>query len=175
MAVALPPGAAATSAIRSPDVGIEDSDERLTRLVLRAWPGRRVPRAARRIADAADDERVGTSAPRSTLHARAAQLGFERVGRGFARVRAKGHGRGFVHRDERGMGVVVAEVTGEPLDEPVGIRERDRVGRGSGHGGPSRVSARSTALPNPRAVASTPPSTSTVSDTAAWRGTSCSS
>ena len=129
MPVALPPGCGGDVGDAVADVRIERTDQRLTRLVLRR--GAAVPHRGqrRRVAETPHDERVGNERTALHVHVRGAQLGFEPVGGGLARVRAQRHGRGLVHGDERGAGVVVAEVAGQPLGDPVGVRERDRVGR----------------------------------------------
>ena len=58
-------------------------------------------------------------------------------------------------------------VVGEPGDEPVGVRERDRGSSGSGKGGPRRESERRLAFTKPLARGERAPMASTVSPTAA--------
>ena len=69
----------------------------------------------------------GTSAPGLDLGAGGAQLVGERVDGHLARIGAQRDRRGFVHRDQRGTRVAGAELGGEALDQPVGVRQRDRV------------------------------------------------
>ncbi len=80
MAVALPPGAAARSATRSPGMGAEHRDHRLAALVLRRRPPVAHRGQARRIADAPrTSSESGTSAPVVDLGAGGAELLGERV------------------------------------------------------------------------------------------------
>ena len=152
MAVALPPGAAATSAIRSPEVRVEHRDERLARLVL--WSGAALPyrREHRRIADATHDERVCDRAhraprprPRSSTRLRARRPSL-RAGSGEASwppVRSSRRAQRSASSSPRSRASRSTSQSGyESATASLG---------GSGHGGPSLVSARSTALPNPRA------------------------
>ena len=132
MAVALPPGAAARSAIRSPGSGAST--------LTMAWlpwscgvarPSRTAVQATR-IADTAHDERVGHQPTGLDLGAGGEELFGQGGDRHLTRIGSQRDRRGFVHGDQRVARRAAPEIAGEALDQPVGVRERDRVVGGLG-------------------------------------------
>ena len=132
MAVALPPGAAARSSDPLPRLRREHVDHRLAALVLRRRASVAHRRQAAGVADAAHDHRVAHQATRFDLGAGRFELLGERGDRHLARIGAQRDRGRFVHGDQRLAGGSTAEVAGEALDQPVGVRERDRVVGGLG-------------------------------------------
>ena len=130
IAVALPPGAAATSATRSPGAGAEHRDDGLTALVLWRRPALAHRGQAGGVADAAHHERVrderargstSTPADRSSS-ASASAVTWRGSGR---RVTAAGS---FI-ATSAARARAGAQLAREALDQPVGVRERHRVAR----------------------------------------------
>ena len=177
-AVALPPGAAATSSTRSPGCGSSTADDGLARLVLRRDAGRRATRAQRaEVAGVAHEQRVGHERRRARPRRRRAQLGGRRRRRWRAHaVHAQRDRRRFVveRRASRARPSRPSSST-SMLHDPVGMRRahadrrRRRRRRAAATAGPVRASARSTPLTKPRARSLD--DAPTVSPTAACGGT----
>ena len=152
IAVALPPGAAATSAIRSPGSRREHrrprpgspwscgvarpSAHRGRRAGIADAAARRPRRGPARPARPRPRRRAARSASAPTV-----------IRRGSGRRVTAG---GSFMALERGTRVVGAELVGEPRDEPVGVRERDRVvAPARATAAAAGVSARSSAFTKP--------------------------
>ena len=127
IAVALPPGAAATSSDRLARLRVEERDHGLAGLVLRrgptlrrrrgAAPGRRC-RARSSTASGRGSPRLTSTPPAARARRRRASVSARRSGFDAQRDR-----RRLVADLEHRARVVGAEIGDEPLDDPVGVRQ----------------------------------------------------
>ena len=106
---------------------VEHRDDGLAALVLRCGAAVAHCGQPRRVTDAPDHERRLDEPARLDLAARARDLGADPARVAAARVHPQRDGRGLVHRHQRGVRALRTELGGETLDQPVGVRERDRL------------------------------------------------
>jgi hypothetical protein len=143
---ALAARAAHTSSTRVAGLWVEHVDHHLAGLVLRRRPAlghRRAARAGRRCR-----ARRPTTPPTLPLHrdARARELGDERLRGRPGRVRSQ-RDRGRLVLDSSAARASASPRVGpQPVDQPVGVRQRHRVVAVLGQGGPADDIARSTAF-----------------------------